>query len=630
MSQNRPRHPQSFVTSRRAERRSQVVGLDAVGTWAGSFDEPDSIGDYGFLSDCRSAALVARDGSIDWLCWPRFDSSSLFAKVLDFTEGGTFAISSARPYSVERRYVRQTNVLETTFHAATGIVRLTDWLDMGPGQALCRLVECIEGRVALTLVCDPRPQYGVVARPEWERKVVGYHVCAVGNGDRIVLRGARSPREAFMLEAGEFRAISLGWNRPGPSDLFAALKQTVRFWQDWVADLVVPQGIDPEIAAAVERSALSLKGLQYQPSGAFVAAPTTSLPEAIGGDRNWDYRYSWLRDSAFIVYALRALGNSAEARSWLDWIDAITLNQESHELQIVYAIDGSRDLAEIELPHLSGYRHSRPVRVGNDAAKQRQLDVPGAVADAIWLTRLASGQPLPQERWELIKALAQRTLAEWHLPDAGIWEVRGTEQHFVYSKVMCWVALDRAIRLARADKRADAPVGIWRATRDAIKTEVLDHGYREQLGYFTQAYGSRALDAANLLLAQVGFIAPRDPRFVSTVRAIQRELSHGGQLFRYSAEVTDDGFEVAEGTFTICTFWLCLALDQIGAGDEALALFRRTLGYANDLGLLSEQLSVDGEQLGNFPQAFTHIAIIACAAALSRTAAGDVSVRAAA
>jgi GH15 family glucan-1,4-alpha-glucosidase len=297
----------------------------------------------------------------------------------------------------------------------------------------------------------------------------------------------------------------------------------------------------------------------------------------------------------------------------------ISLAEETLDLQIMYGIDGSAELPETELSHLAGHRNSRPVRIGNDAAKQRQLDVYGALADAIWLARCDSKRPLSRHDWELVERLAERTIAEWRLPDEGIWEVRGGARHFVYSKVMCWVALDRALRLARADRRTDAPVALWRATRDAIKADVLARGYDERLGAFTQSYESGTLDAANLLLAQVGFINRRDPRFVSTVRAIQRDLTRNGLVDRYRPQETHDGLDEGEGTFTICTLWLCLALHQIGAHEEALNLFERTLAHANDLGLLSEELTPDGEQLGNFPQAFSHIAVIACAFELYRS-----------
>jgi GH15 family glucan-1,4-alpha-glucosidase len=577
-------------------------------------DEPARIAEYGFLSDCRSAALVARDGSVDWLCWPRFDSPSVFAKILDADKGGAFAITPTGRYSVERSYAPRTNVLQTTFRTTSGVVRLNDWLHTGARQALCRLVECLEGEVELTIDCDPRPQYGL-GEAVWEERL-GYLVCPAGGANQLILDGVHAARETVTLAAGECKPISLGWNQPGPADLGTALKRATRFWHEWAADLVLPSDASAEITAHVERSALTLKGLQYQPSGAFVAAATTSLPEKIGGTRNWDYRYSWLRDSTFIMYALRAVGKSDEAESWLNWVHGIAFAQGSRELQIMYRVDGSPDIPEAELSHLTGHRHSAPVRVGNGAATQRQLDVHGALADAIWLARLTSRTRLSRHRWELIKFLAEKTIAEWRQPDDGIWEVRGGGQHFVYSKVMCWVALDRALRLARADRRTDAPVDRWRASRDAIKADVLAHGYDEELGAFTQSYGSGTLDAANLLLAQVGFIHPHDRRFVSTVRAIQRDLTRNGLVDRYRPDATHDGFQEDEGTFTICTLWLSLALGQIGAREEALALFERTLEHANDLDLLSEELTPDGEQLGNFPQAFTHIAVIACAFAL--------------
>jgi GH15 family glucan-1,4-alpha-glucosidase len=601
----------------------------AHGSPAHSSHRPASIADYGFLSDCRSAALVSSDGSVDWLCWPRFDSPSLFAKILDPAKGGSFAVRPTAPYSVERRYAPGTNVLQTTFRTASGVVRMNDWLNIGARQALCRLVECLAGNVELTVVCDPRPRYGATGSPVWGRRL-GYLVCSLGHEDRVILDGAGSSHEMFTLAAGESRSISLGWNRPGPSDLFTALKRTTHFWRDWAADLVLPDGLSAEVAAFVERSALTLKGLQYEPSGAFVAAPTTGLPEMIGADRNWDYRYCWLRDSAFTLYALRMVGKTDEAHSWFDWVEAIALAQGNHDIQIVYAIDGSPDIPETELSHLAGHRDSRPVRIGNGASQQLQLDVYGTLADAIWLARRTANRPLHRRRWKLVKRVGQQASAGWRLPDEGIWEVRGKTQHFVFSKVMCWVALDRALKLARIDSRPDAPLESWRAERDAIKADVLAQGYDQRLGSFTQAYGSGTLDAANLLLAQVGFIDPRDPRFVSTVRVTQRNLSENGLVYRYRAPITDDGFEVGEGTFTLCTFWLCLALNQIGARNEALTLFEQTLGYANDLGLLSEQLSADGEQVGNFPQAFTHIAVIACASALSRTAATQHPLRLAA
>jgi GH15 family glucan-1,4-alpha-glucosidase len=571
------------------------------------------ISDYGFLSDCRSAALVASDGSIDWLCWPRFDSPALFARVLDSERGGSFQIAPVEPFAATRRYVERTNVLQTTFETESGIVRVNDWLHTGSRQALCRLVKCLEGEVELEALCDPRPDYGASGGLHWEPRL-SWLVATLPGGDRLILDGMASPRERFTLRPGERRCMTLGWNRPGPSDPFDSRQRAIAFWQDWARDLELP-----EVATEhVLRSALVLKGLQYQPTGAIVAAPTTSLPEELGGVRNWDYRFSWLRDSTFTLYALRAVGKLGEAQSWLDYLASISVTENATDLQIMYGIGGESELPEQELAHLEGYEGSAPVRVGNGAAKQRQLDTYGELCDSIWLHRTRTRTPISAHRWAIVKSLASRAAAEWREPDMGIWEVRGEPRHFVHSKVWCWVALDRALKIARKDRLADAPLGRWRRERDAIRADVLANGWDEEFGAFTQSYGSRSLDASNLLLAQVGFVAPRDPRFVKTVRAIQRELRRGSFVDRYRVRETDDGLAGGEGTFTICTLWLVLALTQIGALDEAEQLFAEVLRCANDVGLLSEELSPTGEQLGNFPQGFTHIAIIACAFALQK------------
>jgi GH15 family glucan-1,4-alpha-glucosidase len=572
-----------------------------------------AISDYGFLSDCRSAALVASDGSVDWLCWPRFDSAALFARLLDSDRGGSFAIAPTQPYSVERRYVERTNVLQTVFRTDRGTVQLEDWLHTGSRQALCRLATCLDGEVELELVCGPRPEYGAAGAVTWRRRL-GWLVAELPSGDTLLLDGVQSPRERFTLASGERRSVSLGWNRPGPSDLLDSQARAIAFWQDWARDLVLPE-VAPE---QVLRSALTLKGLQYGPSGAIVAAPTTSLPEEIGGVRNWDYRYSWLRDSAFTLYALRGVGKVGEAQSWLDYLAMISVRANETDLQIMYGIDGAGELPETELAHLEGYRGSAPVRIGNGASKQRQLDTYGELCDSIWLLRTRTQTPISAHRWALVKSCAGRAAAEWREPDAGVWEVRGGPRHFVHSKVWCWVALDRALKIARADRLTDAPLEHWRSERDAIKADVLANGWDERLGAFTQSYGSHSLDASNLLLAQVGFLAPHDPRFVSTVRAVGTHLRRGSFVDRYRVEETNDGLTGGEGTFTICTLWLVLALTQIGAVDEAQELFEEVLACANDLGLLSEELSPDGEQLGNFPQGFTHIGVIACAFALEK------------
>jgi GH15 family glucan-1,4-alpha-glucosidase len=590
------------------------------------------ISDYGFLSDCRSAALVASDGSVDWLCWPRFDSPSLFARLLDRERGGCFQIAPTERYRVERSYIERTNVLRTSFITETGRAELEDWLHVGSRQALCRLVRCTEGEIELASFCDPRPEYGADPEPLVFQPAFGYLSAQIDAESSLILNGFNEawgdqpvicPSETFTLKAGEQHGFSLGFNRPGPSDLASAQRRALAFWWDWSRELTIPETIAPE---QVIRSALVLKGLQYAPSGAIIAAPTTSLPEQIGGERNFDYRYSWLRDASFTLYALRSVGQTGEAESYFDWLKAIVLRYPSAPLRIMYAVDGSTELSERELGHLEGYRGSRPVRVGNGAATQNQLDTLGELADAIALfhRRRSDSAPNPQ-RWLLVRDLAERAAVAWHEPDQGIWEIRGPSQHFVYSKVMCWVALDRAIRLsARAPAElVDAgQIESWRREQEKIRDEVLERGYDAELGSFVQAYDSKALDASNLLLARVGFVAPSDPRFVGTVRATQRLLAgRGGLVERYDPEQTDDGFSGREATFAVCSLWLVLALLEIGSPGEARILFERVLACASPLGLFAEELTAEGAQLGNFPQAFTHIALIVAAFALDRAEA---------
>jgi GH15 family glucan-1,4-alpha-glucosidase len=516
------------------------------------------ISDYGFLSDCRSAALVSTDGSIDWLCWPRFDSPAIFGAILDSQRGGTWRIRPVGDFAVERRYVPQTNVVETTFVTREGTVRLTDWLHVGARQALCRRLEGVTGNVEVEITCDPRPNYGEHGPVNWERRL-GWLVCELPDGDTMVADGLQGLYERRVVGAGDVHGVSLTLNRPGPSDLANSLDRTAAHWREWCAGLHLPSSR----AAIVERSALTLKGLQYQPSGAIIAAATTSLPECVGGTRNWDYRYSWLRDATLTLSALGKVGKVDEAQSWLDWLKMISLASGVEDLQIMYGVGGEPDLAEAELGHLEGYRASSPVRVGNGAAKQRQIDTYGEVADALWMMRLRSDEPMNPHRWRLIRALANRTLREWREPDEGIWEVRGEPAHFVLSKVMCWVALDRAIALAELDGYDDENLPRWRHERDELRQEILDRGFDQKLGSFTQSYGSGTLDASNLMLATVGFIAPDDARFVGTVRATQEHLMRGGLVDRYDVGHTDDGFSGQdEGTFAICTLWLCTALLQ--------------------------------------------------------------------
>ena len=581
-----------------------------------------AISDYAFLSDCRSAALVSSDGSVDWLCWPRFDSPAVFAGILDSRQGGSWSIRPTDEFTVSRRYLPRTNVLETTFHTATGSVRLTDWLHMGARQALCRRLEGLEGRVDIELTCDPRPDFASGGAVPFERRL-GWLIADLPNGERLVADGFGALHEQRTLYAGDDHCFSLGLNRPGPSDLTNSLERAVAFWSKWAQDLRLPA----EGAEVVERSALTLKGLQYQPSGAIIAAATTSLPETIGGSRNWDYRYSWLRDATLTLAAFGQVGKHDEAQSWLDWLKMISLIAGVEDLQIMYGIGGEAELTEHVLGHLDGHKRSRPVRVGNGAATQRQIDTYGELADAIWLVRTRFEERLNPHRWRLVRALANRALREWHEPDEGIWEVRGNPKHFVYSKVMCWVALDRAIRLAEMDGFEDPCLDEWLAGREAIRQQVLEFGYDHELGAFTQSYGSGSLDASNLVLASTGFIPADDPRFIGTVRATQRDLVRGGLVDRYRVEETDDGFAgEEEGTFVICSLWLALACIQIGDVAAAEEIYERVASCANDLGLLAEELTPDGEQLGNYPQAFTHIALILCACELERARGGEPAI----
>jgi GH15 family glucan-1,4-alpha-glucosidase len=570
------------------------------------------ISDYGFLSDCRSAAISAKNGSIDWLCWPRFDSPSVFGKLLDSEKGGNFQVTPTKEYSVKRQYLPDTNVLQTTFTTASGVLRLTDWLHKGSRQALCRLIMGIEGQVDIKIVCDPRPNYGS-EKVTWHHRL-GYLVADVEDNLRLILDGVSDPVQELTIQEGEVLELTLGLNKPGPSDILSSLRRTVNFWEHWSESLVLPN-YQQDI---VKRSALVLKGLQYEPSGSIVAAATTSLPEEIGGERNYDYRFSWIRDASLTLHALIDVGKDDEAQSWFDWLKSVMLHTGSADLQIMYGINGETEMPEQTLDHLAGYNNSQPVRIGNAAAKQKQLDVYGSLMNTIWMHQRSTDRPLSRHSWLLVKALADRTCREWREPDEGIWEVRGGSHHFVYSKVMCWVALDRAIKLADEDHRlrVQAPLDTWRKERDAIRQDVLEYGYDEGLGTFTQTYGNPGLGAECLQLAEMGFISATDPRYISTVRAIQKDLTRNGLVDRYNHSLTHDGFTGSEGTFTICSLWLVLSLAQIGATEEAEELFEKVLACANDLGLLSEELSPEGEQLGNFPQAFSHIAIIACAFAL--------------
>ena len=591
------------------------------------------IGDYAIIGDCHTAALVGRDGSIDWYCPGRFDAAAVFCRLLDAQRGGAFRIGPARTAqaSIRRRYRGPTNILETTFEVGGGVVRLTDFMpvharghhrrgyDVGTAHRVLRLVEGVRGEVDLELSFCPSFDF---CRSSTRLEVVpGQGVVASGGRECLALAcpgveleaddgGARA---TLRVPAGERLWISLGPDFE-PRDYEADLESTTSYWKRW-ADACGYRG---EYREHVVRSALALKLLMYEPTGAVVAAPTTSLPEEIGGVRNWDYRFAWLRDSALILYALLTLGYDEEADDFFHWLGGVCGSDPSVSPQIMYRIDGSPDLPEVELTHLAGYRGSRPVRVGNAAATQRQLDIYGEVLSAAYL-HLRHGRhehDAAAASWPLLRALVEQAAEHWREPDNGIWEVRGGPRDFLYSKLMCWVALDRGIRIAREDG-LDAPFDRWRQTRRDIREAILSQGYSERVGAFTQAFGSDDLDATALVIPRIGFLPATDPRFLSTLDRIQEQLvGSDGFVHRYC---TADGLPGGEGSFTLCSLWLVDALALAGRVDQARALFERILGRANDLGLFSEEFaSSTGELLGNYPQGFTHLGLIGAAVNLAK------------
>ena len=600
------------------------------------------IADYGLISDMHSCALVSKAGSIDWCCFPRFDSSAVFSRILDWHKGGYFQVAPLAIRSLQRRYLPGTNVLETTFETDTGVARLTDFMPIHPHPApaepqesgrrrqVARSLECISGSVRFTVECYPRFDYGTIVPhavlngPNW-----GF---AHGGADAISVYCSAPLREADdgfqsegLLRAGEKLWATVTYQPRIPlrggtytshtvelldeSEIARHLDQTTRFWQEWSALCTY----DGQYRDEVLRSALTLKALTYAPSGALLAAATTSLPEAIGGSRNWDYRFTWIRDASFALYALFILGYTQEARAFKDWLEWSTAGR-ARDLQIMYGLGGERRLTETGLPELEGYRGSRPVRIGNGAYSQFQLDIYGEVLDSAHLYRKFGGEMDP-EYWRYLRRVVAFVIEHWREPDEGIWEARSGRQHFVSSKAWCWVALDRAIKAARA---LDLPSDMerWRRVRAEIKQDVLANGYDAGRGAFMQAYGSKNLDASNLLLPLLGFIRADDPRMRSTIEAIERELtSPQGFVYRYKG--FDDGLAGGEGTFPICTFWLADNLIALGEIERARALFEKLRGCANDLGLFSEETEPEtGAMLGNFPQAFSHLAFISTAVQL--------------
>ncbi|WP_121746321.1 glycoside hydrolase family 15 protein [Streptomyces sp. E2N166] len=584
------------------------------------------IEDYALIGDQQTAALVGTDGSVDWLCLPRFDSAACFAKLLGDEDNGHWRIAPKGAERCTRRAYRpDTLVLDTEWETEDGSVRVTDLMpqrDRAPD--LVRIVEGLSGEVTMHSVLRLRFDYGSIV--PWMRRADGHRV-AVAGPDAAWLRSEPEVRSwgqdfgthaEFTVAAGEKVAFVLTWHpsqepRPPLIDPYVSLEHSVEDWRAWAAHC----RYDGPYRDAVVRSLITLKALTYKPTGGIVAAPTTSLPEELGGVRNWDYRFCWLRDSTLTLGALLSAGYLEEAEAWRDWLLRAVAGNPA-DLQIMYGLAGERRLPEFELPWLSGFAESTPVRIGNDAVNQLQLDVYGEVMDSLSLARLAGMHPQPQ-MWELQCALMDFLGTAWREPDEGLWEVRGGRRQFVHSKVMTWVALDRAVRTLEEHPELGGgdPDG-WRALREEVHREVCEKGYDPERNTFTQSYGSRELDASLLLIPRLGFLPPDDPRVVGTVDAIGEELTRDGLVRRYSTEGDPvDGLPGGEGTFLVCSFWYADALHATGRAKEARELFERLVGLANDVGLLAEEYDpVARHQLGNFPQAFSHVGLVNTALAL--------------
>jgi GH15 family glucan-1,4-alpha-glucosidase len=586
------------------------------------------IRDYGIVGDCYSAALVSRDGSVNWLCFPRFDSPSVFAAILDAKKGGRLTIAPQGTFSSTQAYLPDTNVLQTTFDNEDGVCVVTDCMplyrkaDGSPVEVhqLVRHLRCDQGEVTLKVEYIPRPDYGRVTVRLVPR---GREVVLTHNGQEIILI---SPVDLRVEESQAFGTLTL---RRGQEAVFVLsyrdtattaeddgltaqqrIARTRAFWKEQVREVTYRGPWRDQVI----RSYLVLHLLTHLPTGGIVAAATTSLPEEIGGVRNWDYRYTWLRDASLTIDALMCLEHQDEARNFFQWLSRVCAQSvEDGRLQIMYRVDATPDLTEEELPELEGYCGSRPVRIGNDAYTQFQQDVYGEVLGSAY--RLAAaGEPISDDQWKLLKIVADQALSRWREPGSGIWEMRDGPYHFVHSKVMCWVALDRASRLAEETGRTGPESQEWRRAVKEIRSEVLQRGWSTRKQAFVQHYDTEVMDASNLLLLLVGFLGADDPRTISTVKRIREELGYGPFLRRYETRDGADGLTGGEGAFTLCSFWLAQALARMGEVTEAERLFEELLGYANHLGLYSEMLDPrTGEFLGNFPQAFTHIGLILAA-----------------
>ncbi|MDP9195595.1 MAG: glycoside hydrolase family 15 protein [Pseudomonadota bacterium] len=582
------------------------------------------IEDYALIGDCESAALVGRNGSIDWLCWPRFDSPACMAALLGGPDNGHWKIAPAdATAAVTRQYLKDTLILETRFRTAEGEVALIDFMPQrGQNIDLVRIVRGISGKVPMRMDIVLRFDYGLTV--PWVSRRSSGDLTAVAGPHRITLSTPvainsedYSSYSEFVVSAGQEIPFVLTHSPshlpvPAADDPLQALVETEAFWMEWSSRC---KATGPW-AETIRRSLLILKALTYRPTGSIVAAPTTSLPEWIGGARNWDYRYCWLRDSAFLLLAFMDSGYLEEAHAWRDWLIRAVAGSP-RQMQIMYGLGGERFLPEQEIRWLPGYENSRPVRIGNGAASQRQLDVYGEVADVLFLAHRYGVERIGKD-WSLLCNLLDHLAEIWREPDEGIWEVRQGRSHFTHSKVMSWVAFDRGVRLVE-EFGFEGPVDTWRAIRQEIHDEVCMRAWNPDRNSFVQAYGSDQLDASVLLMPAVGFIAATDPRMVSTVKAIEDNLMEDGLVMRYRPDQVDEALWPKEGTFLICSFWLCDVLILQGRTQDARRLFEKLLGLCNDLGLLSEEYDPEsGRMLGNFPQAYSHIGILTTALNLSR------------
>jgi GH15 family glucan-1,4-alpha-glucosidase len=602
------------------------------------------IADYGLLADCNSAALVDRAGSIDWLCLPRYDSDAILARLLD-AGAGHWSIAPAAPFTSTRRYLPGTLVVETTFTTERGTARLTDAMAFAPGQRghdlgydapheLLRRVEGVAGEVPFVLELAPRPEYGLITpliRLEGDgARTFGAGRVGVRAGAPLEADESSTIRSSFTVSAGDQVGFALRWASPeareapmptAPGDVAGRLADTCEAWRSWEAEHDVYDGPHRDL---VRHSSRVLKGLTYRPTGAIVAAPTTSLPETVGGERNWDYRFSWIRDSSLTIEALYIGACSDEAEEFISFMTSAAGGRAGEgSLQIMYGIGGEHDLAERELPHLSGWRGSRPVRVGNGAWDQVQLDVYGELLNALHLYHDKLGDLHPEIQ-DFVADLAATAARRWTETDSGMWEMRGEPRHHLSSKVLCWTALDRAVKLAPKLGMHAGKVDGWIAARDEIREAILTRGWSERRQAFAQSFDSDELDAAQLLMPILGFLPATDPRMRSTIEAIAADLTEDGLVLRYRNEegLNADGLTGEEGTFVICSFWLVSCLAQAGEVERAEALFEQLAGAANDLGLLAEEIdTANNELLGNFPQAFSHIGLITAAWAIDQARA---------